>query len=275
MTCGPLDLGAATMTLLPNAAVELAEREGTKSGRYDAARTIVKVQRRGHEQAAPIHTMERLRAQGLVAPALLDSGAVATRLGDVWWAIYARAEGSRSTAPTAAQQRAIGAQLRLWHTRGEIVGLRLDDPGAATIFFGTAANASPRAFSALVAALDGACRGRAMGAIHGDLAASHNALFVGDRLSAVLDPGAIAVAPPMLDLALALAVDLPRGGAVDPLLEGYGTDGVDTVALAALLPVMLARRCVDARVLRLSRDLAWLEQRLSADAPQLLEAISG
>ena len=108
--------------------------------------------------------------------------------------------------------------------------------------------------------------------IHGDLAVGHNALFEGDTLTGVLDPGAIEQGPPMLDLAWALAVDLPHGGSAEPLLEGYGE--VNHAALDALLPLMLLRRLIDTVPLGLTdTDGQWIACHLRENHPDLLALV--
>jgi len=73
----------------------------------------------------------------------------------------------------------------------------------------------------------------------------------------------------MLDLAWALAIDLPRGGAVDPLLDGYGRDAVDAGALDRLLPLMMARRLADVPQLGFDRvGAGWLAEWLDRHAPR-------
>lgn len=110
-----------------------------------------------------------------------------------------------------------------------------------------------------------------MTAIHGDVAVCHNALFDGDVLTGLLDPGATEAGPPMLDLAWSLAVDMPRGAEPGPLLDGYGHDAVDQEALTALLPLMMLRRLIDTPSLGLTgTDGAWLTGWLRDRRPDLL-----
>jgi hypothetical protein len=75
----------------------------------------------------------------------------------------------------------------------------------------------------------------------------------------------------MLDLAWALAVDMPRGAEAGPLIEGYGSDAVDQDALDALLPLMMLRRLIDTPVLGLAdTDGAWITRWLRDHRPDLL-----
>jgi hypothetical protein len=76
----------------------------------------------------------------------------------------------------------------------------------------------------------------------------------------------------MLDLAWALAVDLPHGGSTEPLLEGYGE--VDSAALDALLPLMLLRRFIDTFTLGLfDTDGQWIARHLRDNYPDLLALV--
>jgi hypothetical protein len=43
--------------------------------------------------------------------------------------VLERLDGRPSDDPLPAQQRSLGRQLRRWHERGSLGGLRLDDPG--------------------------------------------------------------------------------------------------------------------------------------------------
>ena len=254
--CGPLDLGGGAPSWLPPDTMHAAKSAARGGG-------FVKVQRRRHERLESLHALEALRRDhGLCAPALLDSGAV----DGGWWAAYERVEGQAAQTASSAEQRALGAQLRRWHDHGAISSLRLDAPGALAVFLGTARARVPEVYPALAARLDAACRGQPMCAMHGDVAVTHNTLWQGGALAAIFDPGGVDVGPPMLDLAVALAMDLPCGGAVDPLLAGYGTEAVDRAALDAFLPVMLLRRLVDAVELKRAADARWLEARLQGDA---------
>ncbi len=90
-----------------------------------------------------------------------------------------------------------------------------------------------------------------------------------------LDSGGVDSGPPMLDLAWALAIDLPRGGAVDPLLDGYGRDAVDAGALDRLLPLMMARRLADVPQLGFDRvGAGWLAEWLDRHAPPVLAIVA-
>lgn len=78
----------------------------------------------------------------------------------------------------------------------------------------------------------------------------------------------------MLDLAWALAVDLPRGGSAGPLLEGYGRDAVDQDALDAVLSLMVLRRYIDTFISSARHDTKWLTGWLEDHAPHLLELVA-
>jgi hypothetical protein len=96
----------------------------------------------------------------------------------------------------------------------------------------------------------------------------------GDRLTAVIDSGEVDSGPPMLDLAWALALDLPHGGAVAPLLDGYGRDSVDQDALAGLLPLAMARRLADVPQLGAGVvGAGWLVNWLDRHAPPILALV--
>ncbi|MGH4012449.1 MAG: hypothetical protein ACRDSL_00620 [Pseudonocardiaceae bacterium] len=75
----------------------------------------------------------------------------------------------------------------------------------------------------------------------------------------------------MLDLAWALAIDLPHGADPAPLLDGYSHDAVDANALDALLPHLLLRRLVDTLITGHHDDVRWLAHELHCRAPRLLE----
>lgn len=133
----------------------------------------------------------------------------------------------------------------------------------------------PHAYRALAALFGEVCEGLPMTAIHGDVAVGHNALFDGDVLTGLLDPGATESGPPMLDLAWALAVDMPRGAEPGPLIDGYGADGVDLGSLEALLPLMMLRRLIDTPVLGLAgTDGRWLVEWLRERRPDLLALVA-
>jgi Ser/Thr protein kinase RdoA (MazF antagonist) len=244
-------------------------------GAFYGSRTVIKLQHREHETLHTVHRFERLRElAGIRAPRLLDSGTVDTQSGEIWWAVLERLPGGACLRPTPEQQRALGAELRRWHSLGSPGGLRLDDPGALGVLLGSSRKAVPRAYPALAELFAEACAGLPMTAIHGDLAVGHNALFDGDTLTGVLDPGAVDTGPSVLDLAWALAVDLPHGGAVEPFIEGYGPDGVDSAALDAVLPLMMIRRLVDTPYLETGEaDARWLIEWLRPRRPDLLNLI--
>lgn len=274
-------------------------------------RTVAKLQRRRHERLDTVVRLERLRsATGIPAPKLLDHGTLppaeaglisgpVTEAGPAsdpsaeaggasdpnggggagsqwrWWAVLERAAGRHYDAPTPGQQAALGAVLRTWHERGEVGGLRLDDPGGLGVLLGTPRGVTPGGYPELAKRFDEVCAGQPVTAIHGDAAATHNTLYDGDRLTAVIDSGGVDSGPPMLDLAWALAIDLPRGGAVDPLLDGYGRDAVDAGALDRLLPLMMARRLADVPQLGFDRvGAGWLAEWLDRHAPPVLAIVA-
>ncbi|WP_396448896.1 hypothetical protein [Actinomadura sp.] len=289
--CGPLDVGDRRALIatgrVSDALIEAAIRDALTSSAFDGprdldtaleahraegvvpgVRTVVKVRRRLHERLETVRYFEEVRATaGVRAPRLLDSGTS----GRAWWAVLERLPGAPADRPTPARQRELGRQLRLWHSRPPGGGLRLDDPGALGVLLGWARTTAPDSYQAIAERFDAACRGLPMTAIHGDVAVCHNALFDGDALTGLLDPGATESGPPMLDLAWSLAVDMPRGANPAPLIEGYGNDDVDQDALAALLPLMMLRRLIDAPSLGLAdSDGAWITRRLRDCHPELL-----
>ncbi|WP_326645286.1 phosphotransferase [Streptosporangium sp. NBC_01755] len=291
--CGPLDVGDKRGLIptcrVPEAEIAKARNVALKSAAFDGVagpydpgatvvygrRTAVKVQHRLHERLGTALRMESMRkAAGLKFPALLDAGTVRTPSGPRWWLVLERVGGSPGERPTPAQQRGLGEQLRRWHGAADQGGLRLDEPGALGVLLGSARNLAARDYPAISRLFDQACAGQPMVAIHGDVAVGHNALFEGDDLLAVLNPGAVEVGPPMLDLAWCLAVDLPRGAQPRRLLEGYGTDAVDQEALDAVLPLMILRRLIDTQVEGSVEDSQWLAAWLSANAPGLLPLAS-
>ncbi|MFD0902094.1 hypothetical protein [Actinomadura sediminis] len=289
--CGPLDTGDRR-ALIPtghvsDSLVEAAIRDALTSSAFDGprdlaaaldahgadgvvpgARTVVKVRRRLHERLETVRHFDQVRAAaGVRAPRLLDVGTC----GDAWWAVLERLPGAHADRPTPARQRELGHQLRLWHSRPPGDGLRLDDPGALGVLLGWARTTLPDAYQAIAERFDAACRGLPMTAIHGDVAVCHNALFDGDVLTGLLDPGATESGPPMLDLAWSLAVDMPRGADPGPLIDGYGSDAADQDALAALLPLMMLRRLIDTPSLGLAgSDGAWITRWLRDHDPELL-----
>lgn len=286
--CAPLDVTDREAFIptnrLPNDVLDRTVRSASASLAFDGSsvqqagdegitvgeRTVIKFQRRTHERLETALHLEHIRtATGISAPRLLDHGIVP---GGVWWAVLERLPGTHSDHPTPEQQRALGRMLRTWHSHSPAVGLGLDDPGALGVLLGWARRAVPRAYPAIAQRFSDACNAMPMAPIHGDIAVGHNALFDGDTLTGVLDPGAIEQGPPMLDLAWALAVDLPHGGSAEPLLEGYGE--VDHAALDALLPLMLLRRLIDTVALGLTEtDGQWIAHYLRDNHPDLLALV--
>ncbi|MEE6308011.1 phosphotransferase [Plantactinospora veratri] len=286
--CGPLDLSdAATPSAgeLPGEVVDALVRAAARSQAYDGPepeaagaavvpgrRTVIKVQHRRHETLAVCLGYERVRvAAGIPAPALLDHGEILAGGERRWWTVLERVPGSHGGGGPLLprRQRLVCAAMRRWHDRAPAVGRRLDAPGTAAMFFGEIRLRDPACALRLVAALDRACRGAPMTAIHGDMAVGHNVLFTGGRLRAVLDPGAIQVGPPMLDLAWCIAVDLGLGGTVESAVAGYGA-GVDHEQLDRLLPLMLARRRFDLLNQRRSVAAQRLAAQLRTRRPELL-----
>ena len=283
-SCGPLDLDDARtppIGELPPPVVAALVRAAAADPAYDGPpppdggatvvpgrRTVIKVQHRRHETLAVLAEFERIRARsGIPAPALLDSGELDFDDGSYWWAVLARADGVHGGPGErlAERQRRMGALLRRWHDTVPATGYRLDDPGAGALFFGEIRARNRPAALCLVVALDKACRGAPMSAIHGDLAVGHNVLFRGGRPCAVLDPGAVQVGPPMVDLAWSVAVDLGLGGTIRDAVDGYGRERVDADQLDRLLPLMAQRRYVDVvaqrRAEETARLAAWLVAR--------------
>ncbi|WP_067469406.1 hypothetical protein [Actinomadura macra] len=289
--CGPLDVGDRHALIptgrVPDALIESAIGAALGSPAFDGrrdlaaaleslgndgvvrgARTVVKVRRRLHERLETVRNFEELRAaKGIRAPRLLD----AATIGDAWWAVLERLPGVPADRPTPARQRELGRQLRLWHSRPPRGGLRLDDPGALGVLLGWARTTAPDAYPTIAEHIGAACEGLPMTALHGDAAVCHNALFEGDVLTGLLDPGATEAGPPMLDLAWSLAVDMPRGADAGPLIEGYGRDAADQDSLTALLPLMMLRRLIDAPSLGLAgTDGMWITHWLRDHRPDLL-----
>lgn len=267
--CGPLDVGDVRARIpteeVPADEVATAMRRATASDAYDGPREIEpaaasptaavrsrKVQCRTHERYSTVRWFESLRVTtGLPAPALLDSGTVATRSGERWWSMIERIPAGVVQVPHPAQQRALGAALRTWHDSAPEHGLRFDDPGGLGVFLG-----------------------RPMVAIHSDVSVGNNALFRDDELVALIDPGAVHVGPPMLDLAWCLAVDLALGADAEPLFEGYGRDAVDVDVVAALLPFTQVRHLVDSVMVGRTQAIGRLLDTLRRRAPDLLR-VSG
>jgi len=291
--CGPLDVGDKRGLIptghVPDAEIAKARDVALKSAAFDGVaepyepgatvvygrRTAVKVQHRLHERLGTALRMESMRkTAGLRVPALLDAGTVRTASGPRWWLVLERIGGSPGEHPTPAQQRGLGEQLRRWHGATDQGGLRLDEPGALGVMLGSARHLAPRDYPAISDLFDQACAGQPMTTIHGDAAVGHNVLFEGDDLLAVLDPGAVEIGPPMLDLAWCLAIDLPRGAHPRWLLEGYGTDAVDQEALDTLLPLMILRRLIDTQAEGSAEDSRWLAAWLATNAPDLLPLAS-
>ena len=169
--------------------------------------------------------------------------------------------------PTQVQLEQLGYQLRRWHEEVEPSGLRLDSAGALGIFLGSMRQDNPAIYQTLSDLISKATFGKRMTAVHSDLAVSKNALFQDQTLAAVIDPGAIQVAPPMLDLAWSLAIDLPRGGDGDAILRGYGKRAVDQNHLEALLPLMMIRRLIDCRYHGDSLATHWMKAWLRRHFP--------
>ncbi len=290
--CGPLDVGDVRRLIptgpVPHADVRLALSKALTSSAFDRStdapsavssivygiRTVAKVQHREHERLSSALWFEKLRSSiGIPAPALLDAGIVDTPSGARWWLILERIHGSEDHQTRPERQQAVGAQLRIWHESAPPHGLRLDDPGGLGVLLGTPRFVVPDAYLAISHALAEVCEGQLMTSIHGDMAVGHNTIFREDDLVAILDPGAVHVAPPMLDLAWCLAVDLPHGAYSDPLLDGYGRDALDFDTLNELLPHMLLRRLVDALIAGNERDSRWLTNELHRRAPNLLDLV--
>lgn len=289
--CGPLDVadqaGYISTAAVPDNEVDLARAIATRSPHYDGLavapgsvptaavavghETLAKVQHREHERLASSLWFDQLRTElGLPAPELLDSGEVDTPSGPRWWVVMRRVHGEEAGEPRPSRMRALGRALRTWHDQADHHGLRLDDPGGLGVLLGSFRKQHPDTYPEAAARLADICTGQPMTAIHGDVAVGHNALFDGDKLAAFIDPGAVHIAPPMLDLAWCLAVDLPRGADTEPLLDGYGHDGIDHDAMDALLPHLCLRRLVDTHIIKRRAEAEWLTAMLDRTAPDLL-----
>lgn len=284
--CGPLDIGDQRGSV-PSGRVPLPEIQrtlalATASPEFDGPpapddyrgpvvmgpTTVAKAQHREHELLSTALWFADFASTGtLPLPALLDHGVSDSR----WWLVLQRRRGQALDHPTPATQRALGESLRAWHETAPLSGLALDDPGAVGVFLGTSRRYYPEAYLQLAALLCDACQGLPMTAIHGDVAVGHNTLYQDGSLTAILDPGAIHIAPAVLDLAWCLAVDLPRAASVTVLLDAYGRDAVDHDALTALLPLLMLRRLLDCYVLELADDARWLTAELERVAPALLK----
>lgn len=300
--CGPLDVGDAVAhiptTPLGAERVSAALRAAGASPAFDGPphpppgpargrprdehpdsvvfgnQTVAKAQRREHELLASAHWFERVRrTAGFPAPSLLDAGVVDTPSGSAWWVIMSRLSHHLVGTVTPERQYELGESLRRWHSLGPPAGLRLDDPGGLGVFLGTPRTVAPAAATMMAGLLADLCPGLPMTAVHGDVGVSLNSLLDGHRRLALIDPGAVHVAPPVLDLAWALAVDLPRGGSVDPLLDGYGRSAVPGDVLDAVLPVALARRLVDQVLVGDRPQVEWLVTALDRSSPALLRVV--
>lgn len=288
------DAAAVPTDEIPGALWRAALREALASPCFDGAdpvpdgervvlgaATVAKVQRRAHERLDVLVDFEKLRrAAGVPAPALLDHGVVEVDGERVWWTVLERARGEHGDGSPALlrdRQRAVADVLRRWHAHGDAgLGARLDDPGMAGLFFGEIRARAPEAARRLATELDAACRGAEMAAIHGDAAVGHNVLFRGAGVSAMLDPGAVRVAPPMLCLGWAAAVDLGLGGSVEDALAGYAAGAVDRGLLYRLLPLLVTRRLSDVRRLGDAAAERRLAEWLGSRRPDLVDlAVAG
>jgi hypothetical protein len=287
--CGVLDVGdncgyiptgeirncevAAAMTAAVSSPVFDGNAQGPVCGRrlLEGTHTVAKAQNREHTQLSDAYWFERVRTSlRLPAPELLDAGTISTKSGPRWWLVLTRMPGDHDGIPTAARQHILGMWMRRWHDSAPPGRLRLDDPGALGVLLGTPRKYLPTdAYIQAAGQLAEICVGMPMTAVHGDLAVCLNSLWFGET-TAILDPGSVNIAPPMIDLAWCLAADLPHGAALDPLLEGYGRDAVDLDALDALLPHFLLRRLVDVLINGDRNDIDWLSSELRRRAPGLL-----
>lgn len=264
--CGRLDVGDRQLfqsTAEIPAIDQLALRDAaTRSHTFDGHSTrwtagssvlfgnqaCAKIQTREHETVEVIEKFEEIRRQATIpAPVLLTVGTLRLNGNSRWWSVMEKIPHIDLGLPSRVQLEQVGYHLRRWHEEVEPSGLRLDAAGALGIFLGSMRQGNSTAYLALSDLVAEATIGEPMTAVHSDLAASKNALFQAEMLAAFIDPGAIQVAPPMLDLAWSLAVDMPRGGDKDALLRGYGRRAVDKDRLEALLPLMMIRRMIDCR----------------------------
>lgn len=233
--------------------------------------TTIKLKRNLHERYETAIRLEALRRQaGIRAPRLLDSGLMGPQAGRMWWTVSTRVRGETPPSVMPGHQRSLGSQLRRWHEFRAVDGLRLDDPGALGVMLGCVRGRLPDLYEAIAAGFAEACVGLPVVAIHGDAAVCHNTLYRDGELVAVIDPGAIEIGPALLDLAWALAVDLPHGGRIEPLLDGYGRQSVDMDALLTLLHLMMIRRLVDVTFRQgCQADRQWLVDHLTSTGSSL------
>jgi hypothetical protein len=251
----------------------LSQTPGSRAVLY-GDQVVVKVQERPEQtlDTALVFNAVRLMAH-IPIPRLLAHGGADQSGVRRWWAVLERLPGTpvATDGVTPARQRALGAALRAWHDRAIPHGRRLDDPGVAGLLLGGVREHEPGIVTALSARLAAHCQGAAMSAVHGDVAVTRNTLYREEELTAILDPSPIQVAPPMLDLAWASALDLAHGADPEPLCAGYGRDGVDEPLLTALTAVMLRRRLAETRAAGDQRASEALRRELTARAPDLLE----
>lgn len=292
VSCGPLDVDDVSPIptgRIPDELIQAALHAAVESPLFDGEMTLVggsgergqtwmtgpatvaKVKHRQHERLESLLWFHRGDLEGaLPIPALLDLGEVEDSFSEpAWWVVIERSLGQEAPTVTRRRQSALAGALANLHDLGEPKGLRLDDPGAAGVYLGTARAVVPELWKQLAGTLDRLCRGAPMVAIHGDVAVTHNALFADEELDAVIDPGAVHVGPRELDLAWAFAVDLPHGGELEPLLDAYPA-AFDRDLLEALLPTVLTRRLVDLYMLDRADGAQIIREEIGRRSPPLL-----
>ncbi len=289
--CGPLDVNERRGRL-PTGPLTDTEVSGIQRAAVTSARlteplspvpgaravlrgnhTVLKVQDLPEQtlDTALVFNAVRLMAD-IPIPRLLAHGGADQSGVRRWWAVLERMPGEPADPAqvTPARQRGLGAALRAWHERAIPHGRRLDGPGVAGLLLASVRAHEPATFGPLAQRLDERCRGARMAAVHGNVAVTRNTLYTGERLSAILDPSPIQVAPPMLELAWAIALDTAAGADPAPLCAGYGEDGIDRPRLDALVPVMLRRRLCETRAAGDQRASERLAHALDQREPLLL-----
>lgn len=247
--CRPLALAADPAWTAPLPGWRAAQRVAARAAgvrrvgdawvESGGGRVFVKVPRRAHERSEDV-------GRSPVEVPVLARGV--TELS--WWVLLPWVGDGAPVRPDRPSLVALGRLLRRWHVETPGVGVRLDDPRGLGLFLGTMLRSDPLAFARWGSRLSDACQGLPMVAVHGDLAHDHNVLWRRTGGPAVIDPGAVALAPAALDVAFAVSRAWQAGAprpALEWLLSGYGAA---VPGLAAVVPVLVERSRVDARVLR-------------------------
>jgi aminoglycoside 3'-phosphotransferase-2 len=220
--CGPLDV-ADTLSYVSTARLSDDQIDASLSGAVSTlgssmARSLehvpghkgvllgpdiaIKAQSAEHERRETFEWFDELRERARIpAPALRTTGLVHIGDKERWWAIHDRARGVHAGMGVehAARQQSLAECLRSFHTRGVLSAQRLDKPGALGVYLGTVRSVEPGTYLVLARLFDERCRGATMAPVHGDVATTHNTLYDGPQLTAILDPGAVHVAPLELD----------------------------------------------------------------------------